>query len=262
MASVTVPKLRKMKAKGDKITMITAYDYFSAKFADEAGIDVILVGDSLANVMQGAPHTLKVTMEESIYHTRIVAAGAKRAMIIADMPYGSYQISNEQAVTNAIRFVKEADAHAVKFEGGAYVVDTIKAVVRAQIPVQAHIGLTPQSVHVIGGYKVQRDEKRLIEDALRVQDAGAMSLVLECIPGEIATKITEQLEIPTIGIGAGVHCDGQVLVWHDLLGINDEFEPKFVKRFAHLADDIRQGLQTYIREVKEKTFPTDEHTYT
>ena len=262
MSTITVPRLLKMKQKSDKITMITAYDYPSAKFADEAGIDIILIGDSLANVVQGATHTLKVTLEESKYHTRIVSYATKNAMIIGDMPFGSYQVSDEQAIENAIRYIKEGDAHAVKLEGGAHVAHTIKALVNAQIPVQAHIGLTPQSIHIFGGYKVQREEERLIEDALKVQDAGAMSLVLECIPGNIAAKITEKLDIPTIGIGAGVNCDGQVLVWHDLLGINDEFEPKFIKRFAHIANDIRKGLQDYVKEVKDETFPTDEHTYT
>ena len=182
-------------------------------------------------------------------------------MVIGDMPFGSYQVSKEQAIANASRYLKETSASAVKLEGGALVADTIKALVKAQIPVQAHIGLTPQSLHMMGGFKIARQEEKLIEDALKVQDAGAMSLVLEGIPGEIAKKITEAVEIPTIGIGAGVHCDGQVLVWHDLLGFNEDFVPKFVKQYANVAKIIREGLAQYKQEVKDGTFPTPEHTY-
>ncbi len=261
MASITVPKLAKMKKKGEKISMITAYDFISAKFAEAAEIDIILVGDSLGNTVQEFDNTLHVTMDESIYHTRIVAAACKHAMVIGDMPFGSYQVSKELAISNAVRYLKETNASAVKLEGGALVADTIKAMVRAQIPVQAHIGLTPQSVHMMGGYKIARQEEILLEDAQKVQDAGAMSLILEGIPGEIAAKITEMVEIPTIGIGAGVHCDGQVLVWHDMLGYNEDFVPKFVKQYANVAKIIREALVDFKKEVKAGTFPTDEHTY-
>jgi len=211
--------------------------------------------------VQEFDNTLHVTMDESIYHTRIVSAACKRAMVIGDMPFGSYQVSKEQAISNAVRYIKESGAAAVKLEGGALVADTIKAMVRAQIPVQAHIGLTPQSVHMMGGYKIARQQEILLEDAQKVQDAGAMSLILEGIPGEIAAKITETVEIPTIGIGAGIHCDGQVLVWHDMLGLNDEFVPKFVKQYANLAETTRKALAEFKKEVREGTFPTDEHTY-
>jgi len=261
MSKITAPKLAKMKKKGDKITMITAYDFISAKLAETCEIDLILVGDSLGNTVQEHDNTLHVTMDESIYHTRIVSAACKYAMVIGDMPFGSYQVSKEQAIANASRYLKETSASAVKLEGGALVADTIKALVKAQIPVQAHIGLTPQSLHMMGGFKIARQEEKLIEDALKVQDAGAMSLVLEGIPGEIAKKITETVEIPTIGIGAGVHCDGQVLVWHDLLGFNEDFVPKFVKQYAKVAKIIREGLAQYKQEVKDGTFPTPEHTY-
>lgn len=258
---ITTIKLREMKHANTAISMVTAYDFPSAKLADEAEIDIVLVGDSLGNVIQGHAHTLPVTLDESLYHTRLVARACKRAMVVGDMPFGTYQISTAQAIENAVRYIKEAGAAAVKLEGGATQHETIRALVRAQIPVQAHIGLTPQSVHMMGGYKVQRVEQQLMDDAKLVQEAGAFSVVLEGIPGPIAEKITAALDIPTIGIGAGVKCDGQVLVWHDLLGLNDK-PAKFVKTYAALNATIRAALAAYKADVQSRQFPADEHTYT
>jgi len=232
MAVLTIPKLQKMAREGKKMVMITAYDFPSARIADQAGVDIILVGDSLGNAVQGAPNTLPVTLEESLYHAKIVARGCtERTLVVGDMPFGTYQESREQAIHNAVRYIKEAGVASVKLEGGALVQDKIRAMVDAQIPVMAHIGLTPQSLHVFGGHKVQRMEEKLLEDGKCVQDAGAWSVVLEGIPGEIAGKITESLEIPTIGIGAGANCSGQVLVWHDILGLNpDETRTIFIDK--------------------------------
>ncbi|MBW1988597.1 MAG: 3-methyl-2-oxobutanoate hydroxymethyltransferase [Deltaproteobacteria bacterium] len=258
---VTVTVLSEMKAKGEKITELTAYDYPFARMVDESGIDIILVGDSLGNVIQGESSTLPVTMDQMIYHTRIVARGVKRAMVVGDMPFMSYQASTAEAVRNAGRFLKETAASAVKLEGGAAVAETIAAIAAAGIPVQAHIGLTPQSVHAMGGYKVQRQEERLLKDARIVQDAGAFSVVLEGIPAPIAKKITEKLSIPTIGIGAGVDCDGQVLVLHDMLGLNEGHVPKFVKKYGNLAGEARKCLEAYVKEVREKKFPGKEHSF-
>ncbi len=257
---ITTTKIREMKKQGQVITMVTAYDFPSGKLADEAEIDLVLVGDSLGNVIQGNDHTLPVTLDESLYHTRIVARACKRAMVIGDMPFGTYQVSESQAIANAVRYLKEAGAHAVKLEGGRTQEATIQALVRAQIPVQGHIGLTPQSVHMMGGYRVQRIEDHLLADALAVQNAGAFSIVLEGMPGPIAEKITATLDIPTIGIGAGVKCDGQVLVWHDLLGLNEK-PAKFVKAYADLAGTIRGALAAYRDDVRARQFPTDQHTY-
>lgn len=262
MASqVTVTTLYKMKEKGEKIVALTAYDYPCAKLVDEAGIDLILIGDSLGMVVQGADSTLPVTMEEMIYHTRMVSRATQRAMVVGDLPFMAYQSSLSQAIDNAGRFLKEAGAAAVKLEGGASVSETIHAITAAGIPVQAHIGLTPQSVHQMGGYKVQRDEDRLLADAREVADAGAFSVVLEGIPSPIAEKITKTIPIPTIGIGAGPLCDGQILVFHDMLGLNDRHLPKFVKQYARLGDVARQALESYVEEVREVQFPADEHCY-
>lgn len=260
-ASVTVTTLFKMKEKGEKSTMLTAYDYPCAKIVDECGVDMILVGDSLGMVVQGNDSTLPVTMEESLYHTRIVARGTQRAMVIGDMPFMSYQTSTRDAIVNAGRFLKEAGAAAVKLEGGASVSELIRAISAASIPVQAHIGLTPQSVHQMGGFKVQRDEERLLEDARQVEAAGAFSVVLEGIPADIAQKITSTLKIPTIGIGAGPDCDGQVLVLHDLLGLFDRHTPKFVKQYAQLGQAAQKAISTYTEEVKSGVFPGKEHCY-
>jgi 3-methyl-2-oxobutanoate hydroxymethyltransferase len=259
--AVTIKTLMEMKREKTQIISLTAYDYPFARIADEAGVDVLLVGDSLGMVVQGGSSTLGVTMDEMIYHTKIVARGAKRALVVGDMPFLSYQVSISEAVYNAGRFLKEAGAAAVKLEGGAAVVDRIKAMTDAGIPVQAHIGLTPQSVHQLGGFRVQRDENRLISDAEAVQSAGAFSVVLEGIPADIAKKITDNLAIPTIGIGAGRDCDGQILVLHDMLGISDGHLPKFVKQFAALRKHAAEGIAGYIKEVRENTFPGDEHIY-
>lgn len=258
---VTTSTLAKMKKEGVKITAMTAYDSPFARLFDETGIDMILIGDSLGMVIQGGTSTLHVTMDDMLYHTKIVAAACKRAMVIGDMPFLSYQVSVEQAVQNAGRFLKEAGATAVKLEGGASVCDRIRAISTASIPVQAHIGLTPQSVHQMGGFKVQRDEERLMNDAKAVQEAGAFSVVLEGIPAHIAKAITQELTIPTIGIGAGAECDGQILVMHDMLGINMGHVPKFVKKYANLGEEAKKGIKAFISEVQSGDFPGPEHCY-
>jgi len=258
---ITVTELFKMKKEGQKIAALTAYDYPFAKIVDESGIHMILVGDSLGMVVQGESSTLPVTMDEMLYHTKIVARGVEHAMVIGDMPFMSYQTSVEDAIYNAGRFLKEADATAVKLEGGASVSHLIKAISAASIPVQAHIGLTPQSVHQMGGFKVQRDEDRLLNDAREVEAAGAFSVVLEGIPSNISKEITEALSIPTIGIGAGPDCDGQILVLHDLLGLYDRHRPKFVKQYADLGKAARDGIKDYVSEVQDGTFPAEEHSY-
>lgn len=262
---VTVPHILKMKQRGEKITCLTAYDYSFARILDEAGIEMLLVGDSLGCVVQGNPNTLAVTMDEMIYHTRLVARGRKRALVIGDMPFLSYQASREQALINAGRFLKEAGAEAVKLEGGVALKETIAAIVSAGIPVMGHIGLTPQSVHQFGGYKIQGREKAsreiILRDAEAVQEAGAFSVVLEGVPLDLAREITERLTIPTIGIGAGTHCDGQVLVIHDMLGLFDDFTPKFVKRYADLKSVMTGAVKSYIGEVKERKFPAEEHSF-
>ena len=260
-ARVTTSTLMKMKQEGKKITALTAYDYPFASMLDQAGIEIILVGDSLGMVVQGKENTLPVTMDESIYHTSMVSRACSFSMVIGDMPFMSYQGSIDKAIDNAGRFLKEAGAAAVKLEGGADVCPVINALSKAGIPVQAHIGLTPQSVHQMGGFKVQRDEDRLMEDAKNVQEAGAFSVVLEGIPSPIAAKITKELEITTIGIGAGVECDGQILVLHDMLGINDRFLPKFVKKYTDIAGVTKKGLEQYIKEVKAQEFPSKEYEY-
>jgi len=258
---ITTTKLIKMKQDGQKIVALTAYDFPFARIVEDAGVHVILVGDSLGMVVQGANSTLPVTMEEMLYHTKIVARGTAGAMVVGDMPFMSYQAGLDQAVENAGRFLKEADAAAVKLEGGADVCETIAAITAAGIPVQAHIGLTPQSVHQMGGFKVQRDGERLLEDAKKVETAGAFSVVLEGIPGDISKKITAALNIPTIGIGAGPDCDGQILVLHDMLGLNDRHLPKFVKQYARLGDAARKAIEEYAREVADGSFPAEEHCY-
>lgn len=262
MASqVTVKTLSEMKLKGEKIVELTAYDFPFAKIADDAGVHVLLVGDSLGNVVQGEKTTLGVTMDEMVYHTRMVAKAAQHAMVIADMPFMSYQTSLPDAIANAGRFLKESGAAAVKLEGGAAVAHIIKALSDIGIPVQAHIGLLPQSVHQMGGFRVQRDEDRLMADAQQVAAAGAFSVVMEGIPKDIAAKITKALPIPTIGIGAGPFCDGQVLVLHDLLGIGDRRVPKFVKQYANIKEIASEGIKAYVREVANGVFPAEDHSY-
>jgi 3-methyl-2-oxobutanoate hydroxymethyltransferase len=265
MARITINDLLKKKAEGRKITVLTAYDFPFARIADEAGIDALLVGDSLAMVVQGLDNTLPITMDEMIYHTKMVSRGTSNAMVIGDMPFMSYQTGVDDAVRNAGRFLKEAGASAVKLEGGAEVSEHIRALTRSDIPVMAHIGLTPQSIHRMGGYKVQgrTDEarERLVEEALIVEDAGAFALVLEAIPMGLAEKITGRLAIPTIGIGAGRHCDGQVLVTHDVLGLSERFMPKFVKQYVNLNKESVNALRTYREEVEKGIFPSDEQSY-
>jgi 3-methyl-2-oxobutanoate hydroxymethyltransferase len=262
---VTIHTLQNMKQRGDKITMLTAYDATFARLLDESGVDILLVGDSLGMVIQGQDNTLPVTMEESIYHTRSVARGTRRAHIVGDMPFMSYQTSVEDAIRNAGRMIKEGGAHAVKLEGGAQHAELVSRLVAVGIPVMGHIGLTPQSFHQLGGFKVQGREHgqadQLVADALALQDAGAYAIVLEGIPREIAERITEELVIPTIGIGAGPACDGQVLVIYDLLGMDDEFKPKFVRRYEHFAMRIRNAVQAYSEDVKSGAFPNDNESF-
>jgi 3-methyl-2-oxobutanoate hydroxymethyltransferase len=261
MSEITITQLLKMKSEQKKITVLTAYDFSMASLVDAAGVDIILVGDSLGNVVQGESSTLPVTMDHMIYHTQMVAKAAKRAMVIGDMPFMSYQVTESQALHNAGRFLKETNATAVKLEGGVSVAHLIKAMTQIGIPVQAHIGLTPQSVHQMGGYRVQRDADRLLADAQEVQDAGAFSVVLEGIPSDISQKITQTLSIPTIGIGAGIHCDGQVLVFHDMLGLNDRKLPKFVKQYEQLGKRIIAAVEKYCEEVRSQQFPETIHSY-
>ncbi len=261
----TIQDFLKKKKEGNKISMLTAYDYPFAQIVDEAGIDVILVGDSLGMVVQGLENTLPVTMDEMVYHTKMVARAVKNAMVIGDMPFMSYQASIEEAVRNAGRFLKEAGSSAVKLEGGAEVAEHIRAMTKSDIPVLAHIGLTPQSIHRMGGYKVQgktkESAKRLIEEAHIVEDAGAFSLLLEAIPMNLAEQITEELTIPTIGIGAGPHCDGQVLVLHDVIGLFERFLPKFAKQYINLKEEVLKAVRTYKGEIEKGIFPSDEQSF-
>lgn len=261
----TVSTLLEQKRSGDKITMLTAYDYTTAKIIDQCGVNSILVGDSLGMVMLGYENTLPVTMEDMIHHTAAVSKAAENAFVVADMPFMSYQVSVQDAVANAGRLIKEGGAQAVKLEGGADVCDRISAIVKASIPVVAHLGLTPQSVNAFGGFKVQgkslENARKLISDSLKIQEAGACAVVLEGIPAKLAEIITKKLDIPTIGIGAGKGCDGQVLVYQDMLGLTTGHTPKFVKRFADLGTLMRQGITDYINETKSGEFPAAEHTY-
>lgn len=261
----TIATLQKQKENNEKITMITCYDYSMAKLMDEAGMEILLIGDSLGQVMLGYENTLPVTMEDMIHHTAAVSRGAKNAFVLADMPFMSYQTSIYDAVKNAGRLMQEGRAHGVKLEGGAHVCPQIRAIVDAQIPVCAHIGLTPQSVNAFGGFKVQgkseRAARQLIEDAKAIEEAGASMVVLECVPAKLAEIITNTIRIPTIGIGAGAGCDGQVLVYQDMLGMFSDFKPKFVKQFANVGEIMKQAFADYAKEVKEGTFPAQEHTY-
>jgi 3-methyl-2-oxobutanoate hydroxymethyltransferase len=265
MKKTTVETILKKKSNGEKITMLTAYDYPFARIVDEAGVDMVLVGDSLAMVVQGLENTLPVTMDEMIYHTKMVSRATERAMVVADMPFMSYQVSVAEAVKNAGRFLKEAGAEAVKIEGGSEVVDRVRAMVSSDIPVVAHIGLTPQAIHRMGGYKVQgkteEQRKKLMKDALALQEAGAFCMILEAIPMDLAKEITEALSIPTIGIGAGPYCDGQVLVIHDLLGLFERFVPKFVRRYANLKEESLRAIKAYIEDVKQGRFPSEKESF-
>jgi 3-methyl-2-oxobutanoate hydroxymethyltransferase len=258
---VTVPDFVAAKARGQRLTMLTAYDYTMARLLDDAGVDSLLVGDSLGMVVQGQPDSLAVTLDEMIYHTRLVARGVRRSLLVADLPFMTYQVSPQQALESAGRIIKEGGAHAVKLEGGVRSAAAIEAITSAEIPLMAHIGLTPQSVRRLGGFKVQRDAERLMEDARAVEAAGAFAVVVECVPTEVAERITAALKIPTIGIGAGPACDGQILVTPDLLGLFDDIRPRFVKHYADLGQAVRQAAQNYCREVRDGTFPGPEHSF-
>lgn len=256
---------KESKKNGEKLTMLTAYDYTTAKLLDESGVDSILVGDSLGMVVLGYDDTLSVTMEDMIHHSAAVARGAKNALIVTDMPFMSYQTSVYDAVVNAGRLVKEGGAQAVKLEGGIEFCEHIKAIVKASIPVCAHIGLTPQSINAFGGFKVQgkgkQEAQRLLDEARAVEEAGAFAVVLECVPAKLAKKISESISIPTIGIGAGAGCDGQVLVYQDMLAMYSDFKPKFVKQYAQIGSVMKDAFRQYIDEVKSGAFPSKEHTF-
>lgn len=265
MMKNTVSTFREQKAKGEKISMLTAYDYSTAKLMDEAGINGILVGDSLGMVVLGYEDTLPVTMEDMIHHTAAVCRGAKNTLVVGDMPFMSYQVSVEEAVYNAGRLMKEGRCQAVKLEGGASVCPQIRAITNASIPVMAHIGLTPQSINAFGGFKVQGKSeeaaKKLLEDAKAVEEAGAFAVVLECVPAKLAELISKSISIPTIGIGTGAGCDGQILVYQDMLGLFSDFTPKFVKKYANVGEMMTQAFRDYIADVQEGSFPAPEHTF-
>jgi 3-methyl-2-oxobutanoate hydroxymethyltransferase len=259
-------ELAELKRRGQKLAMVTAYDFPSGRIADEAGVELVLVGDSAGMVVLGNESTVPVTMDELLMLTRAVVRGAKRPLVIADMPFGSFQASDESAVENAVRFVKEAGADAVKLEGAGPTLSRVQAIVGAGVPVMGHVGLTPQSATMLGGFKAQGrtadKAERLYEDALALEAAGCFGIVLEAVPAPVAARVTEALEVPTIGIGAGADCDGQVLVWHDLLGLYEGKSPRFVKRYADLAGEARRALEAYVEDVREGRFPEEQHTYT
>ncbi len=263
---VSILDLQRKKEEGQPISMLTAYDYPGALLADEAGIDLILVGDSLAMTVLGHPNTVSVTVDEMLHHCKAVARGTKRAFTVGDMPFMSYQVERSEAVRNAGRFLKEGNMDSIKLEGGREVADTVRAIVAAGIPVMGHIGLTPQSATKLGGFKVQGKSaeaaRRLLEDALLLEEAGCYAIVLEAIPAAVGRVVSQKLTIPTIGIGAGPDCDGQVLVFHDILGLFDRFTPRFVKRYADLRQPILEALQSYRREVEAREFPTPAHSFT
>jgi 3-methyl-2-oxobutanoate hydroxymethyltransferase len=266
---VTVPDVQRMKAAGERISMVTAYDAAFARLLEQAGVEMLLVGDSLGMVVQGLETTLPVTLDEMVYHTRLVSRVTRRPLVVGDLPFGSYQAGPQQGVQSAIRLVKEGGAAAVKLEGGLAMVDTIAAIASVDIPVMGHVGLTPQSVHRMGGHRVQGrrhghapgGRERVIEDAKAVEAAGAFAVVLECIPLDLAAEITATLSIPTIGIGAGAHCDGQVLVLHDLIGLSDAWTPRFAKRYAELGREVVRAAAAYVAEVKTGAFPTEAQAF-
>jgi 3-methyl-2-oxobutanoate hydroxymethyltransferase len=264
-AKITAPAVVALKRKGEPITVVTAYDFPTARLADQAGVEILLVGDSVGTVVLGYESTLPVTMADMLHHTRAVSRAKPSAMVVGDMPFMSYQASTEQAVLNAGRLVQEGGADAVKLEGGARVVEAVKRIVEAGIPVMGHLGLTPQSVLAFGGYKVQArgeaDQERLVADAHALEAAGCFSLVLEGIPAKLGALVSRELQVPTIGIGAGVQCDGQVLVTHDLLGLYHGHQPKFVRRYAELGDATRDAFARYVADVKARTFPSDAESY-
>lgn len=262
---VTVGQIREMKLKGEKVAMLTAYDYTTAKIIDEAGIPLILVGDSLGMVVLGYESTIPVTMDEMIHHTRAVSRGVKNALVVGDMPFMTYHTDVSDALRNAARFIQEGGAQAVKLEGGETVAETVRRIVQCGMPVMGHIGLTPQSIHQLGGFKVQGKSReaarQLLQDARALEDAGAFAMVLESVPFALSKIITEKVAIPTIGIGAGVHCDGQVQVISDILGLFADFVPRHAKRYAHMADTIKTVTSTYVSEVKSGAFPTEKQSY-
>ncbi|MBP2653980.1 MAG: ketopantoate hydroxymethyltransferase [Firmicutes bacterium] len=263
---ITIPSLRTFKEKGTKIRVVTAYDYPTALLVDQSDIEIILVGDSLGMVVLGYDSTVPVTMEDMLHHSKAVNRGAKKTLIVVDMPFMSYNISIEDAIRNAGRLVQEGGADAVKIEGGAVVIDTVTAIVNAGIPVMGHLGLTPQTAAQLGGYKVQGKDaaaaERMVTDAQKLEEAGAFAVVLEAIPAPLAELITKKLTIPTIGIGAGVHCDGQVLVTHDMVGFFDRFIPKFAKQYTNISNPMLAAFQQYAKEVADSTFPGPEHSFT
>ncbi len=262
---ITTHTLLKMKAQGEKVSMITAYDFSFAKLFDAAGIDVVLVGDSASNVMAGHETTVPITLEQMIYHAQCVVRGISRALVVVDMPFGSYQSNSDIALASAVRIMKESGAHSIKLEGGEEVIDSIKRIVSAGIPVMGHLGLTPQSIYKFGTYNVRAKEEteaiKLRKDAQLLQDAGCYAIVLEKIPAMLAKEVSEGLAIPTIGIGAGNYCDGQVLVMHDMLGINNEFKPRFLRQYLNLQDQITGAVQQYISDVKLRNFPSESESY-
>jgi 3-methyl-2-oxobutanoate hydroxymethyltransferase len=262
---VTTNTLQKLKSNNEKISMITAYDFSFAKLFDNAGIDVILVGDSASNVMAGHESTLPITLDQMIYHASSVIRGTNRALVIVDLPFGTYQSNSEVALASAVRIMKETGGHAVKLEGGEEVIESVKRIVSAGIPVMGHLGLTPQSIHKFGTYTVRAKEEaeanKLKNDALLLQEAGCFAIVLEKIPAALAKEVTESIEIPTIGIGAGMHCSGQVLVMHDMLGINTEFKPRFLRTYLNMAEQVTSAVKQYITDVKSKSFPNESEQY-
>ncbi len=262
---ITTHTLQKMKTDGEKISMLTAYDYSMARIFDDAAIDVILVGDSASNVMAGHETTLPITLDQMIYHAASVVRAIKRCLVVVDLPFGSYQGNSKEALNSAIRIMKEAGAHAIKLEGGEEVVESIKRIISAGVPVMGHLGLTPQSIYKFGTYAVRATEEeeaqKLLKDAELVQEAGCFALVLEKIPAVLGKQVAEKLDIPTIGIGAGKYVDGQVLVMHDMLGINKEFQPRFLRRYLNLYDEIKQATGKYIDDVKSRDFPKDSEQY-
>ena len=256
-----MPDFLAARARGQRLTMLTCYDCTMARILDAAGVDGLLVGDSLGMVVQGQPDSLSVTLDEMIYHTRMVMRGVRRSLVVADMPFMSFQVSPQQALENAGRLIKEGGAHAVKLEGGSRSVAAVAAITGADIPLMGHVGLTPQSVRRLGGFKVQRDAGRILDDALAIEAAGAFALVVECVPADLAERITAAVKIPTIGIGAGPHCNGQVLVTPDLLGLFTDLRPRFVKQYVDLGQEVSRAVEQYCREVRTGSFPAAEHSF-
>lgn len=262
---VTIDTLKKMKLRGEKISMLTAYDFTTAKMVDAGGVDTILVGDSAANVMAGYNTTLPITLDQMIYHAQSVVRGVQRALVIVDLPFGYYQSNPTKALDSAVRIMKETEAHAIKLEGGEEVLSAIKMIVQAGIPVMGHLGLTPQSINQLGGYglraKEEAEAQKLLKDAMILEELGCFGVVLEKIPSALAAQVTQKISIPTIGIGAGAHCDGQVLVYHDMVGMNDGFSPKFLRKYLNLHEQIVSAIGEYVHDVKTQNFPNEKESY-